>query len=368
MSLVMQKPPSSAAPRLLLLDSLRGMSALVVLFHHVCTLFPASFARLAQSSEGLHALAAFVSRRNTEAVLLFFVLSGFSIRLSVEADPLAEGGAVQRYLHRRARRILPPYLLALALSGLLAHTLAPVPAAAVSLTTLVGNLLFLQTANGVPGQWFLPYAGNAPLWSLSFEVFFYLSYPLLVLGVSDPRRRLIGVALAAAGGLLACALVPNPLAMFCGAGLIWYFGVELAQLHLAGRAALPLRAFCGLFVALGVLRASAYGLEVHGLWVGCGWLLLGSLAIRHAPRLQRLRARLRAPLFEPLAKVGAISYPLYLLHVPILRACAATLGDRALSLMLGVASSAAVAVLVERSLSPASLRGWFGAPRPLKSA
>jgi peptidoglycan/LPS O-acetylase OafA/YrhL len=134
------------------LDALRGACALVVVLHHVHTLFPATSARLAHGSELAGPLAAFASRRSTEAVLLFFVLSGFSIRLSVERSGLRDAASVGEYLRRRARRILPPYLLALALSALVAYTVAPVPAAAVSLSTLAGNLLFLQTAMGVPGQ------------------------------------------------------------------------------------------------------------------------------------------------------------------------------------------------------------------------
>ena len=352
----MHQPFSPAAPRLLLLDSLRGMSALVVLFHHACTLFPASVARLGQSSEGLAALAAFVSRRNTEAVLLFFVLSGFSIRFSIEPDELAAAGSVQRYLWRRARCILPPYLFALAVSGLLAQTVAPVPAVTTSVSTLIGNLLFLQTPIGVPGQWFLPYAGNAPLWSLSFEVFFYLTYPLLVLGVADPRRRLLCVFAVAACGQLVCALAPHPFAMFCAAGPIWYFGVELAQLQLRGRAGMPVPAFFVLFLALGLARASSYGLQVHGLWTGAGLFLAGGLLIRHARRLRGIHEQLRAPLLEPLARIGAISYPLYLLHVPILRACVATLGDGASAIAIGVSASLAVAVLAEHWLGAAIWR------------
>lgn len=340
--------PSPPPPRrLLLLDTLRGVCALVVLFHHLVTLFPATFARLSASSLLAGSLAGFVSRRNTEAVLLFFVLSGFSIRLSIEQRGLRDPRSVGDYLRRRARRIVPPYLLALAVAALVAHTVAPVPAAASSLRTLLGNLLFLQTPIGVPGQWFMPYAGNAPLWSLSFEVFFYLGYPLLVLGAAEPRRRLLCVTAITALGFAAGAAAPNPLAMFCAASLIWYFGVELAQLHLCGRAALPLRAFVLLWLVLGAARASSRGLEFHGLWIGGAFFLAGSLLLRGGARSRALHDRLRAPLLQPLARVGAISYPLYLLHAPILRACAATLGDQASAIACGVCVSLALAWFVE---------------------
>jgi peptidoglycan/LPS O-acetylase OafA/YrhL len=341
---------TSAARRLIGLDALRGASALVVVLHHVRTLFPASSARLAHGSELAGELSGFVSSRSTEAVLLFFVLSGLSIRLSVERRGLGDRASIGDYLRRRAQRILPPYVLALAVSALVAHTIAPVPAVAVSLSTLAGNLLFLQTAIGVPGQWFMPYAGNAPLWSLSFEVFYYLSYPLLVAGIPDARRRSLVVLALSALGFAAGALAANPFAMFCAAFPIWYFGVELAELYLHGRATWPLRAFAVLSFLLAAARVSPRGLEFHGVWVGSCMFLIGALLLSRRERLRALHERARAPLLEPLAVVGVVSYPLYLLHVPILRACHALLGDSASSLAAALCVSLAIAWCVEHGL------------------
>jgi peptidoglycan/LPS O-acetylase OafA/YrhL len=335
--------------RILLLDSLRGLAALVVMFHHVRTLFAPLDAELAANSPALHAATRWVSARNVEAVLLFFVLSGFSIRLSVERRPLTAPAGVRDYVARRAHRILPLYLLALFVAAAVAATVAPVPAQALSGVTLIGNLLFLQTAASVPGAWFLPYAGNGPLWSLSFEVFFYAAYPLLVCSVAAPARRALCVLGASALGYAACVRWPSPPAMFCAAGVIWYLGVELAELYLRGRAAFPLRAFVALFALLLALRLGAGGALFHGAVVGCALFLAGALALRLAPHLTGLHARLQRPLLEPLARVGAISYGLYLLHVPVLRAFAAVLGPSPASALLACASSLACAYAAERA-------------------
>ena len=348
--------PARPVQRLLLLDALRGLCALVVVLQHAITLFPAAFARLAARSELAGALAVFAGRRSTEAVLLFFVLSGFSIRLSIEQRGLRDAASVRDYLGRRVRRILPAYLIALVASGLVAHTVAPVPEVALSPRTLVGNLLFLQTPAGVPGQWFMPYAGNAPLWSLSFEVFYYLAYPVLVLTVAGSRRRLLTVIACSALGFAAGEVVPSPPAMFCAAGLIWYFGVELAELHLRGRAALPLRAFVALWLLLALARLGPRGLEFHGVCVGGAFFLAGSVLFRARARLRALHERAQVPLLASLARVGAVSYPLYLLHVPILRACVALLGDGPGSVAAGVAASLATAWCVEHGLA----RVWDG--------
>lgn len=357
-----QPEPSALHARSLALDALRGTAALVVLLHHACTMFPRSLARLESASTALAAAIAFVSRRNTEAVLLFFVLSGYCIRRAVERGGLGDAAAIRSYAARRAQRILPAYWLSLAVAAIVAFSVAPVPAEARSLTTLAGNLLFLQTAFGVPGQWVAPYAGNGPLWSLSFEVFFYASYPLLCACVADPTRRFAAVLAVTALGLAASGLAPNPFTLFCGASLIWYFGVLLAELQLRGRAVAPLAALLGLWALLLAARLSARGLTFHGLFVGCSVYLLGALLLRERARLHPVFARAR-PLLSALAQVGAISYPLYLLHVPLLRACQAVLGDRALSIACGAVASVVVAALVERWLTPASRVPTCAAPQ-----
>jgi peptidoglycan/LPS O-acetylase OafA/YrhL len=52
-------------------------------------------------------------------------------------------------------------------------------------------------------------------------------------------------------------------------------------------------------------------------------------------------------LLEPFARAGDLSYALYLLHVPILRALVATLGDRPLSVAIALALSLLVAHATE---------------------
>src|SRR5690242_18022260 len=74
--------------RLHYVDALRGLAALTVLFHHTTTLFPRVYEELSITFAAGHRAAMFVSNRNYEAVLLFFVVSGFSIRLSTGREGL----------------------------------------------------------------------------------------------------------------------------------------------------------------------------------------------------------------------------------------------------------------------------------------
>jgi peptidoglycan/LPS O-acetylase OafA/YrhL len=345
------RAPSSApraTRRILLLDGLRGVAALIVLVHHAYTLFPRTLRRGEPASAGFWLIEQ-VSRLNTEAVLLFFVLSGFSIRLSIESRGLGAPHELLHYARRRALRILPPYWFALAVSYALAAWFAPVPAVASSWSTLLGNLLFVQSAVGVRGAWVLPYAGNGPLWSLSFEVFYYAAFAWLAHAIADLRVRLAAVFMATASALLWNVWWPCPWTLFLASSLIWYAGVELAQFQLSGRSTVrwPLLIACALLLAS--TQRGEHATTFYGLWIGSLLWLAGLMAIALRARTQPYLAWLDGPLLSPLARVGALSYALYLLHVPILRASAAALGDDAIGLASGIVLSFSFAHVTERA-------------------
>jgi peptidoglycan/LPS O-acetylase OafA/YrhL len=350
--------PSPRPRRLAWVDAVRGLCAAVVTFHHARGLFRGVDGALGALSPWCLALGRAISGRNTEAVIVFFVLSGFSIRLSVEGRSVGTGEGLRDYYARRARRVLPLYWLSLAAAWLVAVSVAPLPDGWLAPWTLVGNLVFLQTAVGVPGAWVLPWAGNGPLWSLSFEVFFYAAYPWLLRTTPDPRLRWVIVMLVTALGFVGNALAPNPLTMFCAASVIWYLGVDLAERWLGapGAGLWWVVSLCLVGAGLRFGLSTAAGLAFHGLWVAASVSLLLALAFE-----ARRRAGVRgvevgegrsAPGVDAgagaLIWLGSISYALYLLHVPVLRAAAALLGSSASAALLAVAISVAVAFYAER--------------------
>lgn len=349
---------SLASSRVRLVDALRGVAASVVALHHAHTLFPGVDSALAGVSPMLATAVLALTRRNVEAVLLFFVISGFSIATSVRGRPFCVPGALGHYAGRRARRILPLYGASLVLAALVAFTVAPVPEHARALSTLLGNLLLLQTAPGVPGQWVEPWAANTPLWSLSFEVFYYAAFPLLWRTVASPAARLCVVALVSAAGYACGAFAPNPLAMFCASGLVWYLGVELAALRHDGRASLPLAVFVALWLLALALRTAVDRVVFHGLWVGASWFLGGALALYAARTLHAVPGRKNAcgvvcaRLTEPLVRLGGVSYALYLLHVPVLRAARAVVGPGWAAAATGLAMALLLAFVAERLAGP----------------
>jgi peptidoglycan/LPS O-acetylase OafA/YrhL len=101
------------------------------------------------------------------AVLLFFLLSGYVIGLSI-SRPFTVC-AIPAFLRRRAIRILPIYLAAIGLGA----ALSPV----FPIQDALGHLLFLQNSGD---QAFIKLLSTNPsLWSLPYEAVFYLIFPLL---------------------------------------------------------------------------------------------------------------------------------------------------------------------------------------------
>lgn len=336
--------------RIIFVDMLRGLAALVVLFHHVFGQFAAAFAPLPAT---LLRAASWLSDRNEEAVLLFFVVSGFSIRLSVEQLDLRRAADLDTYTYRRLKRILPLYLLALAFGAacvLVARV--PVDPRALAPLTLLGNLLFLQTPKSVPGNWFVPFADNGPLWSLSYEMFYYALFPLHLRLVARPQLRFAAALAISGGGLVLNHLWPNPFASFAAHYAIWYGGVEVAEAQL-GHASAPPWLLGASWLALTALRLRAESATVNGLWLGMTLLLIG-LAIVRLPILRRAgAARAARPLVAVLAWFGGFSYALYLLHFPLVHAVAYALGTGLGPLLVGVLASMALALAAERwSLKP----------------
>lgn len=174
----MNAAPDKLSPYFSLqLESLRGISAIVVLFTHCFQAFIAPFDLT---------LYSWVRLLGQAAVMIFFVLSGYLIGHSIQRNTQQYGQFnLRQYTRQRYRRILPPFLFAMALTVIL-YLLAPFLFASQSHAfpnsfgmmirthylleagDFIGSLLFL---NGFITP---TVSANAPLWSLSYEVWFYV--------------------------------------------------------------------------------------------------------------------------------------------------------------------------------------------------
>ena len=177
-------------------------------------------------------------------VMFFFVLSGLVIHLRFARDLAAPAGAAfnwRSFVFRRARRLYPPLVAALLLTagadalghysnpGFYArHSFSDGPAASPT-ASLLGNLAFLMTV-------YVPtFGSNGPLWSLFYEWWFYMLYPLLWL----VSRRSIALATASVAILFALTYFPAwwPAELpriVCTRLPAWWCGALLADIWLGG--------------------------------------------------------------------------------------------------------------------------------------
>jgi peptidoglycan/LPS O-acetylase OafA/YrhL len=154
------------------------------------------------------------------AVLIFFVLSGYVIGITVKTSftvPAARG-----YLARRLLRLVPVNTAAVLISWALAPR---TPAGMV-----LGNLGFLQNQNPYFFGWQVPIMfNNGSLWTLNFEMFYYLMF--MAVWLLAPRVRWLLFSLAvvtvAAVGL---PFFPQIISCYASGALYWFAGLSIAWL------------------------------------------------------------------------------------------------------------------------------------------
>jgi peptidoglycan/LPS O-acetylase OafA/YrhL len=144
------------------LEIIRGLAALVVVLCHIVEIPIPIF----QNSP----LFKFLGNWGTEAVIIFFVLSGIVIGISQETKPKDRSTFIKNRLLRIIPIFIIGFLLAL-IANVLYHRSLP------STSVLTGSLFFLSTLQG----WIVvPVEFNPPIWSLTFEMFFYLIFSLTI--------------------------------------------------------------------------------------------------------------------------------------------------------------------------------------------
>lgn len=319
--------------RLVALDSIRGIAALTVVVFHSLLVFPELHEILDRQqhpyvwSRDLTALLLTVTPASLlwagrEAVLLFFVLSGFVLAQSFDGERSAKPGWMS-FAAKRLFRLLPPCIVVSLMLGLLVPLSDPRPRPELSewFNSLWTEPVTVQLLLGHSLLLLGEYTLNNPMWTLHYELRVSLLFPLLMLLTAAGTAV---IAVAAAGGVLLCLL----------------------EMKLVGTGALTTLLFVPHFALGAVLarhrrsiahRISAASAATRvGLWVLCypllifGWLVpAGDLicalvngvgaALLIAMVLASNRAQ-AALSVRPLPWLGAISYSLYLVHVPVLLA------------------------------------------------
>ena len=301
------------------LDFFRWVSALLVLFSHARAFYFPPYPEL--SAPGLFdRLFYLVTGMGHQAVMVFFVMSGYLIGMHVIEAMRRQKFHRRDYLSKRIARIYPVLLIALVLGALVdltglslmgasaVYTVEPgAPVGVVnyliedrlSLGTFVGNVFLL---NGIV----CPSLGsNGPLWSLSMEWFYYLIFPCLCVAIAGWSHR---GWLRNVGWLLIFALFSLLLPVeYYPYFVIWLAGILVGYVRLPIWASLP---FGALFVH------SLFWSRIGGwpqLWEDYYIALMFVLLLCS---LSRCRGAL--PFTRLHRWMAGFSYSLYVLHFPLL--------------------------------------------------
>jgi peptidoglycan/LPS O-acetylase OafA/YrhL len=309
------------------LDLIRGVAALAVMFGHLRGLFFVVFPLASHKSLVVSALYA-VTGYGHEAVMIFFALSGFFIGASVLDSVVKQTWSWRNYFVNRVTRLQLVLFPALLLGLLWDQIGMRVPQAAalyyggidnfflpsVALRSTVpvffGNLFFLQSIVSPA------FGSNSPLWSISYEFWYYILFPALALTAisgAGIRKRLLY------GGLFLL------LFWFVGSQVRLYFPIWLAG-AVVGR----LRRVTGsvrretqlvLSVAAGLIFFGVLAwVRTHRLssdllsdyLVGSAFtLLLFAVVLGSRNDVSSAYARITK-------KLSGFSYTLYLVHFPVL--------------------------------------------------
>lgn len=350
-------------------DALRGLAASVVVFHHAFVIFPGPFRTLREVSPALYHTAQFISNSNVEAVLLFFVISGFSIRLSANRLDLTKKADINTYLFKRFKRLLPLYWSALVLTLCVGLLTSRMDADAFSVANFFGNLAFLQAPASVRGVWFVPYGENYPLWSLSFEMFFYLLFPLVVLAERMLTARIrshvsiILFLIITLGSILALALYnlfPNPIALFASHFVIWYLGVELAQVQLGHKKPQSgLMLFASVWVLLWLASQWTGSASLSNIFIGFSIFMIWRVVQILRPLRYAAVAWADRLFYWLFGGLGLISYGVYLFHYPIMRLMAAQDGFVAVASLAAAVIAALFVAYVGEALAKRPRYGFL---------
>jgi peptidoglycan/LPS O-acetylase OafA/YrhL len=164
------------------LDLLRGLAALVVLLMHSRNILFVRYPLLDPDDKGILSLIFyFFTRLGNEAVIVFFVLSGLLVGGGVIFKLSTNTFNLKSYVIDRLVRIVLPLFSAL----LLIILCAAITGRFFHPVDYLGNLLSLQ---GI-----LVPVVSGPLWSLSYEVWFYILAGGVAVWFSIPKYKFVGL-------------------------------------------------------------------------------------------------------------------------------------------------------------------------------
>lgn len=324
-------------PDLIYIDSMRGLCALYVAACHAYLMSPGIMWSAPDRVSAALVLATSLLAFGRLAVAIFIVISGYCLMLPVvRSERRTLGRTWFQFMRRRARRILPPYYGALALSILLImvvpnlddpsigewHKSFP----ALTMGSVVSHLALVH--NYFPA-W--QYSIDHPMWSIATEWQIYVLFPGLVWVWSRfGARRLILTSLAISAALVYSLVLFWPEHNPWPPQFVALFGLGMAgaaynhpdtTVERARRDRPPSwgRRAMWLFVLGGIAFLPLWQIpqQVPDLLIGAA-TVSAMISLTQAVQQGRRPLALRVLEWRPLVSPGRSSYSLYLLHSPVL--------------------------------------------------
>ena len=218
----------STRKRCLFYDLIRGVCALIVFLGHLRNAVLPPFNNL-NSPGYLTKIYYFISGFGHECVLIFFVLSGYLVGGHIIrcGESFSWGPYIIKRLCRLWCVLIPALIATYIIDACIGFNdikiynntfINSFPAEdnySRSVTTFICNAFFLQNIISVN------FGSNGPLWSLSYEFWYYILFPLIFLCINETKRykKMLYILLLC---LIIWFVVPiEMLALFP----IWLFGV-----------------------------------------------------------------------------------------------------------------------------------------------
>ncbi|TYR36890.1 acyltransferase [Sphingobacterium phlebotomi] len=303
------------------LDGFRGLAAMWVVFFHSLHFNGYSIDKKLQLSEDILLLRYFETFLSLGqlAVAIFIVLSGFCLAIPVVNSNLELKGGFKRYISRRAKRLIPPYYIALVISLVMiaVFPLLQVPQNTawdskipVTVQDIIVHVLLIHNLDS---SWI--HKINGAHWSIATEWQIYFLFPVMLFlwrKYSMYLSLLVFVVIT----LILQFIVPFAVPEFI---LLFFMGVISCYYSFKANKSRKKLIYMATLVFIGSLALQIIkpmGGFASNIIVGFAF----SFLIYTLTSYKRLHAEVRYLLLENPSTLflGRISYSLYLIHGPFL--------------------------------------------------
>jgi peptidoglycan/LPS O-acetylase OafA/YrhL len=293
-----------------------------------------------------------------EAVILFFILSGFVIEYSFTKS---KDKSFKTYFLKRFLRIYLP-LFCVYLLNYFIYFFNKSNTINIDWYNFIGNIFMLQDMSSLkPNVIATPFLGNLPLWSLSYEWWFYMLYFPIVMFIKDKSSSFVYVLGVISA--LTYIIYPNFINREFCYFVIWWGGVVLARCYAENneiKFSDLKNLILILFVIIVILSVNAI-LNYDGKSIGISPILeirhfvFALILILIAVKWYKMKWIYFDFIFGIFKKVAPISYCLYISHYFLISNANYldnVVSNSTIKLIIYITNCVIISYLIERKIYP----------------